>query len=128
MALDGFMLILDGEGDITFVSENITEYLGLSKVKQKINKRIEMIRLIDVFTFQIDLLGQPIWDYAHACDHDELRELLNGRKTTPSEILNSSSDCNLLLHRNMMLRLKCTLTKSGRFVNIKSASYKVKYF
>lgn len=51
MALDGFMLILDGEGDITFVSENITEYLGLSKVKQKINKRIEMIRLIDVFTF-----------------------------------------------------------------------------
>lgn len=72
-------------------------------------------------------MGQPIWDYAHACDHDELREVLNGRKTSPSEVVNGSksNDCNPLLHRDMMLRLKCTLTKSGRFVNIKSASYKV---
>lgn len=106
LALDGFLLVLNNEGDITYVSENIAEYLGLSK---------------------IDLLGQPIWDYAHACDHDELREVLNGRKTSPSEVVNGSksSDCNPLLHRDMMLRLKCTLTKSGRFVNIKSASYKV---
>ena len=72
-------------------------------------------------------MGQPIWDYTHACDHDELREALNGRKTSPSEVVNGSktADCNPLLHRDMMIRLKCTLTKSGRFVNIKSASYKV---
>jgi hypoxia-inducible factor 1 alpha len=72
-------------------------------------------------------LGQPIWEFAHACDHDELREVLNGRKTSASEIVNGSksNDYNPLLHRDMMLRLKCTLTKSGRFVNIKSASYKV---
>lgn len=73
------------------------------------------------------MLGQSIWDYAHACDHDELRETLNGRKITPSEVLSGSkSDGNPLLHRDMMLRLKCTLTKSGRFVNIKSAAYKVR--
>lgn len=72
-------------------------------------------------------MGQPIWDYAHACDHEELREMLNGRKTSPSEVLNGSKsiDFNPQLYRDMMLRLKCTLTKSGRFVNIKSAAYKV---
>lgn len=73
------------------------------------------------------MLGQPIWDYAHACDHEELREALNGRKTSPSEVLTGAktNDFNPLAHRNIMLRLKCTLTKSGRFVNIKSAAYKV---
>lgn len=76
---------------------------------------------------QIDMLGQPIWDYAHACDHEELREALNGRKTSPSEVLTGAkkNDFNPLAHRSIMLRLKCTLTKSGRFVNIKSAAYKV---
>lgn len=80
--------------------------------------------------FQIDMLGQQIWDYTHACDHDELREALNGRRTSPSEVVRGSKigDCNPLLHRDMMLRLKCTLTKSGRFVNIKSAAYKVPKF
>lgn len=73
------------------------------------------------------MMGQPIWDYAHACDHDELRETLNGRKTSPSELLSGAktADFKPLMHRDMMLRLKCTLTKSGRFVNIKSAAYKV---
>lgn len=72
-------------------------------------------------------MGQPIWDYIHACDHDELREALNGRKTSQSQIMKGekSADCNPLLQRDIMLRMKCTLTKSGRFVNIKSAAYKV---
>lgn len=43
-ALDGFLLVLSEEGDITYASENITELLGLQ---------------------QIDILSQPIWDYAH---------------------------------------------------------------
>jgi hypoxia-inducible factor 1 alpha len=32
MALDGFLLILNDDGDVTYVSENISEILGLSKV------------------------------------------------------------------------------------------------
>jgi hypoxia-inducible factor 1 alpha len=73
-------------------------------------------------------LGQPIWDYCHQCDHDELREALNGRKTSPSELLNgvSKGDCLPLVKRDFFLRLKCTLTSRGRSVNIKSASYKVR--
>lgn len=30
--LDGFLIILSNDGDITYVSDNITDYLGLAKV------------------------------------------------------------------------------------------------
>uniref|UniRef100_A0A453YQD6 Uncharacterized protein n=1 Tax=Anopheles gambiae TaxID=7165 RepID=A0A453YQD6_ANOGA len=104
--LDGFLIILSADGDVTYVSENVNEYLGIS---------------------QIDIMGQPIWDYSHQCDHDELREALNGRHHSPSELLNgvANSDCRPMENRDFFLRLKCTLTSRGRSVNIKSASYKV---
>ncbi|XP_055850858.1 protein similar [Episyrphus balteatus] len=106
-ALDGFMIILSNDGDVTYVSENINEYLGISK---------------------IDMLGQQIWEYAHQCDHDELKEALNIKKSILSEKV---KDENLIEegittdHRDLFIRLKCTLTSRGRSVNIKSASYKV---
>lgn len=31
-ALDGFLLVLSDEGDVTYVSENICDILGLTKV------------------------------------------------------------------------------------------------
>ncbi|XP_049285065.1 protein similar [Anopheles funestus] len=104
--LDGFLIILSADGDVTYISENVSEYLGIS---------------------QIDIMGQPIWDYSHQCDHDELREALNGRRHSPSELLNgvANSDCRPMENRDFFLRLKCTLTSRGRSVNIKSASYKV---
>ncbi|XP_065078536.1 protein similar isoform X2 [Ochlerotatus camptorhynchus] len=106
LSLDGFLLALSADGDITFVSENVLEYLGIS---------------------QIDMMGQPIWDYSHQCDHEELREALNGRNHSPSELLKgvANSECKPLENRDFFLRLKCTLTSRGRSVNIKSASYKV---
>jgi hypoxia-inducible factor 1 alpha len=72
-------------------------------------------------------MGNPIWEYSHQCDHDELREALNGRRQSPSELLKGApiSDFQPLVHRDFLLRLKCTLTSRGRSVNIKSASYKV---
>uniref|UniRef100_A0AAG5CSU2 Uncharacterized protein n=1 Tax=Anopheles atroparvus TaxID=41427 RepID=A0AAG5CSU2_ANOAO len=105
-ALDGFLMILSAEGDVTYISENVSDYLGIS---------------------QIDIMGQPIWEYTHQCDHDELREALNGRHHSPSELLNgvANSDCRPMENRDFFLRLKCTLTSRGRSVNIKSASYKV---
>ncbi|XP_063707108.1 hypoxia-inducible factor 1-alpha-like isoform X4 [Culicoides brevitarsis] len=104
--LDGFLLILSEDGIITYISENIHEFLGLS---------------------HIDLLGQPIWEYTHQCDHEELRDSLHGRHISHLEVLNRTNceDFQPEIKRDFFLRLKCTLTSRGRSVNIKSASYKV---
>lgn len=34
-ALDGFLLVLSDDGDITYVSENVTELLGLQQVGEE---------------------------------------------------------------------------------------------
>lgn len=65
------------------------------------------------------MIGQQVWEYSHQCDHEELREILNGRRGS------KENDEQLNMHRDMLMRLKCTLTSRGRSVNIKSASYKV---
>lgn len=72
-------------------------------------------------------MGQPIWDYLHQCDHDELRDALHGRHLSPAEVQEgSAAQANApAVQRSLFLRLKCTLTSRGRSVNIKSASYKV---
>ncbi|XP_058979245.1 protein similar isoform X2 [Musca domestica] len=105
--LDGFLLILSNDGDITYVTDNISDYLGISK---------------------IDMLGQQIWEYAHQCDHAELKEALNIKR---NGVADKVKDEHLLEegistdHRDLFVRLKCTLTSRGRSINIKSASYKV---
>lgn len=63
--------------------------------------------------FQIDLMGQNVFEYCHPCDHDEIREALNGKTQEVGAM------------KSLFLRLKCTLTSKGRSVNLKSASYKV---
>lgn len=104
------------DGDVTYVSENVSEFLGIQQV------RVKKIPLMFLFTkvwmvLQIDMIGQQVWEYSHQCDHEELREILTGRRGSKDEQLN--------MHRDMLMRLKCTLTSRGRSVNIKSASYKV---
>lgn len=75
------------------------------------------------------MLGNQIWDYCHQCDHDELKEALNLKKTKHSSTLIKEeveeTEELKTVHRDMFIRLKCTLTSRGRSVNIKSASYKV---
>lgn len=36
MAMDGFLICLNDDGDITYVSENINEILGLSMVRSSV--------------------------------------------------------------------------------------------
>ncbi|XP_055300889.1 protein similar isoform X2 [Sitodiplosis mosellana] len=96
-ALDGFLIILSTDGDVIYVSENIHEYIGIQ---------------------QIEIIGNPIWDYTHQCDHTELRDTLKAHVEDQKKNGESS-------HRNVLIRIKCTLTSRGRSVNIKSATYKV---
>ncbi|KAL3285644.1 hypothetical protein HHI36_000176 [Cryptolaemus montrouzieri] len=55
-SLEGFLLVLSRDGDFVYLSENVSDYLGIG---------------------QIDLMGQNIFDYSHPCDHEEIKELLS---------------------------------------------------
>nr|XP_037876181.1 hypoxia-inducible factor 1-alpha isoform X3 [Bombyx mori] len=59
---------------------------------------------------QMEIMGQSVFEFSHPCDHDEIREALR---------------TNGGARRDLLLRLKCTLTSKGRNVHLKSASYKV---
>ncbi|XP_045502869.1 uncharacterized protein LOC123699868 isoform X2 [Colias croceus] len=59
---------------------------------------------------QMEIMGQSVFEFSHPCDHDEIRDALR------------SSNVG---RRDLLLRLKCTLTSKGRNVHLKSASYKV---
>ncbi|CAH0728243.1 unnamed protein product, partial [Brenthis ino] len=59
---------------------------------------------------QMEIMGQSVFEFSHPCDHDEIREALRPGKDGK---------------RDLLLRLKCTLTSKGRNVHLKSASYKV---
>ena len=52
--LDGFSLVLGAEGDIIYVSKNVSSYIGLKPV---------------------ELLGQTLADYIHPCDLSDLASL-----------------------------------------------------
>ncbi|KAK6183532.1 hypothetical protein SNE40_011000 [Patella caerulea] len=95
-ALEGFLFILSKEGDIVYVSDTVSKYLGIQ---------------------QIELTGQSIYEFAHPCDHDEIKEIMSVK---PNNSKDQFSD-----ERIFFIRMKCTLTSKGRNVNLKSASYKV---
>ncbi|ESO83510.1 hypothetical protein LOTGIDRAFT_133221, partial [Lottia gigantea] len=100
-ALEGFLFILSKDGDIVYVSDSVSKYLGIQ---------------------QIDLVGQSIYEFAHPCDHDEIKDIMS-IKTHNNNNVESETD-----ERVFFIRMKCTLTSKGRNVNLKSASYKVLKF
>ncbi|KAG7204062.1 hypothetical protein KM043_001916 [Ampulex compressa] len=57
-ALNGFMLVLSSDGNMVYLSENVSDYLGVS---------------------QMDMMGQSVYEYSHPCDHEELRECLSSK-------------------------------------------------
>ncbi|KAJ8308811.1 hypothetical protein KUTeg_013685 [Tegillarca granosa] len=73
-ALDGFVFMLSKDGDMIYVSESV-----------------------------IDMMGQSIYDFAHPCDHDEIKEVLSSKS--------SRRDSQIFF-----IRMKCTITSKGRSV------------
>uniref|UniRef100_A0A8D0CF76 Hypoxia-inducible factor 3-alpha n=1 Tax=Salvator merianae TaxID=96440 RepID=A0A8D0CF76_SALMN len=96
-ALDGFLMVLTEEGDMIYLSENVSKYLGLS---------------------QLELIGHSIFDFIHPCDQEELQDVLSPRQ-------GFSKKKEVKTERNFSLRMKSTLTTRGRTVNLKSATWKV---
>ncbi|KAG7461301.1 hypothetical protein MATL_G00208600 [Megalops atlanticus] len=97
-ALEGFLMVLSEDGDMVYLSENISKCMGLT---------------------QLDLTGHSVFDFTHPCDHEEMREMLIHRTGPAKKAKEPNTE------RSFFLRMKCTLTSRGRTVNIKSATWKV---
>ncbi|XP_077407277.1 hypoxia-inducible factor 1-alpha isoform X2 [Vanacampus margaritifer] len=53
--LEGFMMVLSSDGDMMFLSDNVSRYLGLT---------------------QTELMGHNLFEFTHPCDHEEIRSNL----------------------------------------------------
>ncbi|KAK0131586.1 Endothelial PAS domain-containing protein 1 [Merluccius polli] len=52
---EGFLLVVSAMGDMVFVSDNVSKYIGQT---------------------QVDLIGHSLYDFAHPCDHKEIENNL----------------------------------------------------
>uniref|UniRef100_F6X109 Hypoxia-inducible factor 3-alpha n=1 Tax=Callithrix jacchus TaxID=9483 RepID=F6X109_CALJA len=98
-ALEGFVMVLTAEGDMAYLSENVSKHLGLS---------------------QLELIGHSIFDFIHPCDQEELQDAL-----TPQQTLSRRKAEAPPTERCFSLRMKSTLTSRGRTLNLKAATWKV---
>ncbi|XP_011306728.1 hypoxia-inducible factor 1-alpha-like [Fopius arisanus] len=80
-ALDGFMLVLSNNGDMVYLSENVSDYLGIP---------------------QMDMMGQSVFEYGHPCDHDEIRQCLS----MTAEDVEEKRSCNFFLRLKCTLTTK----------------------
>ncbi|KAM5236404.1 hypoxia-inducible factor 3-alpha [Ctenodactylus gundi] len=97
-ALEGFVMVLTAEGDMAYLSENVSKHLGLS---------------------QLELIGHNIFDFIHPCDQEELQDALTPRPSLSRKKPEPPTE------RCFSLRMKSTLTSRGRTLNLKAATWKV---
>nr|AFU07574.1 hypoxia-inducible factor 3 alpha subunit [Polyodon spathula] len=98
-ALPGFVMVLSAEGDMVYLSENVSQHIGVP---------------------QLDLVGQSVFDFIHPCDQEELRDILTSKQRVGKK---QSQDVHT--ERSFFLRMKSTLTSKGRTLSSKSAAWKV---
>lgn len=95
--LDGFVMIVDSDSSILYVTESVALYLGLT---------------------QTDLTGRALKDFLHPADYDEFDK--------QTKLLHKPrGEENDAMGVNMVLRMKTVISPRGRCLNLKSALYKV---
>nr|XP_032820788.1 hypoxia-inducible factor 1-alpha-like isoform X2 [Petromyzon marinus] len=97
-ALEGFVMVLSSEGDMTYLSDNVGKHLGLP---------------------QVEMTGNSIFEFVHPCDQEELREVLAQKRGAARKGADAGTE------RDFFVRMKCTITSRGKTVNLKSATWKV---
>ncbi|XP_078726471.1 hypoxia-inducible factor 1-alpha-like isoform X4 [Lampetra fluviatilis] len=97
-ALEGFVMVLSSEGDMTYLSDNVGKHLGLP---------------------QVEMTGNSIFEFIHPCDQEELREVLAQKRGAARKGADAGTE------RDFFVRMKCTITSRGKTVNLKSATWKV---
>ncbi|EGT33045.1 CBN-HIF-1 protein [Caenorhabditis brenneri] len=94
--LDGFVMIVDSDSSILYVTESVALYLGLT---------------------QTDLTGRALRDFLHPADYDEFDKQTKLIHKPRGE----ESDATGV---DMVLRMKTVISPRGRCLNLKSALYK----
>lgn len=99
--LAGFIMVLTEEGDMIYLTENVNKYIGIVQVGSQINYIQSFLEVnssglywVKVFSndnsinwflnslfccWQLELLGQSVFDFIHPCDQEELTDLLTPR-------------------------------------------------
>ncbi|XP_041671315.1 endothelial PAS domain-containing protein 1-like [Cheilinus undulatus] len=91
--LEGFLMVLSTDGDMIFLSDNVSKYMGLT---------------------QTELMGHNIFEFTHPCDHEEIKSKL--RLTTEEVWCGGKRDFvmrvkSALTHRGRSTNLKSATWK-----------------
>ncbi|XP_026172280.1 endothelial PAS domain-containing protein 1 isoform X2 [Mastacembelus armatus] len=88
--LEGFLMVLSIEGDMVFLSDNVSKYIGL---------------------MQTELMGHSIFEFTHPCDHEEIR---NNLRVTAGEVWCSAKrDMVIRIKSALTRRARSTNLKSA---------------
>ncbi|CAI2352487.1 unnamed protein product [Caenorhabditis sp. 36 PRJEB53466] len=94
--LDGFVMIVDSDSSILYVTESVALYLGLT---------------------QTDLTGRALKDFLHPSDYDEFDKQTKILHKPPGTEYDATGT-------DMVFRMKTVISPRGRCLNLKSALYK----
>ncbi|KAK0410916.1 hypothetical protein QR680_005392 [Steinernema hermaphroditum] len=97
--LDGFMMIIDMDGLILYVTESVSIYLGIT---------------------QTDLVGRHLREFTNQKDYEAYMKMAQANKAKSNGSGNDSS----LVTRTIVIRMKSVISPRGRNLNLKSAIYK----